>query len=180
MQGLEGIPVTRGARQALCNSSEKQPYKKGFLFSCLTGMRHSDLKALRWSNVHDQPDGRCELRYKMVKTGKEHILPIGSQTRQVLGERMNPGDCVLPYTPSIQSVNYTVHRWRVRAGITKKISFHSGRHTFATPALSNGVPLKVVSDYLGHSSVTQTEVYARLLEDERNRYVGAVMLSVPV
>ncbi len=157
-----------------------QTTRKAFLFSCLTGMRHSDLRALKWSNVHDQPDGTCELRYRMVKTGKEHILPIGSQARQILGERMNADERVLPYTPSIQSVNYTIHRWRVRAGITKKITFHSGRHTFATLALSNGVPLKVVSDYLGHSSVTQTEVYARLLEDERNRYVGAVVLGVPI
>ncbi|HWR31184.1 MAG TPA: tyrosine-type recombinase/integrase [Negativicutes bacterium] len=157
-----------------------QVTRKAFLFSCLTGMRHSDIRALKWSNVHDLPDGNCELRYEMVKTGKDHILPIGTQVRQVLGDRKKPGDKALPDTPCIQTVNYTIHRWRARAGIPKKITFHSGRHTFATLALSNGVPLKVVSDYLGHSSITQTEVYARLLEDERDRYVGRVNLTVPI
>jgi integrase len=155
--------------------------RRTFLFSCLTGMRHSDLQALKWENVFDLSDGICELRYKMIKTGKQHTLPIGQQAREVLGAtRGKQRDKVLLNTPSIQSVNYTLHRWRVRAGISKKITFHSGRHTFATLALSNGVPLKVVSDYLGHSSITQTEVYARLLEDERDRYVGRVNLTMPL
>ncbi|NTW88745.1 MAG: site-specific integrase [Desulfobulbaceae bacterium] len=152
--------------------------RKAFLFSCLTGMRHSDLKALKWANVYDMPDGTCELRYKMQKTGRAHVLPIGKQAREVMGNRGKSEAFVLPGTPSIQSVNYTIHLWCKRAGIAKPISFHCARHTFATLCLSAGVPLKVVSDYLGHSSITQTEVYARLLEDERDRYVGRVGLTV--
>jgi integrase len=159
--------------------------RKAFLFSCLTGMRHSDIKTLKWSNVHDLPDGGCQLRYTMQKTGKGHILPIKdpkkpSQARELMGKRGRANDLVFPDTPSIASVNYTIHRWRKRAEIAKPITFHSARHTFATLALSNGVPLKVVSDWLGHSSVVQTEVYARLLEDERDRYVGAVSVGVPI
>lgn len=154
--------------------------RKAFLFSCLTGMRHSDIKALRWTQVHDVTDGVCELRYTMQKTGKHHILPIGKQAREVLGKRGKPEELSLPNTPTIQSVNYTLHLWTKRAGISKSISFHCGRHTFATLALAAGTPLKVVSDYLGHSSITQTEVYARLLEDQRNQYVGMVNLTVPV
>jgi len=152
--------------------------RKAFLFSCLTGMRHSDLKALKWSNVYDMPDGGTELRYTMQKTGRAHILPIGKQAREVMGNRRRGIDFVLPYTPTIQSVNYTLHLWCARAGIQKSISFHCARHTFATLCLSAGTPLKVVSDYLGHSAITQTEVYARLLEDERDRYVGRVGLTV--
>lgn len=152
--------------------------RSAFLFSCLTGMRHSDIKALKWSNVYDMPDGGTELRYKMQKTGKAHILPIGTQAREVMGNRGRGIDSVMPGTPSIQSVNYTLHLWCKRAGIAKSISFHCARHTFATLCLSAGTPLKVVSDYLGHSSITQTEVYARLLEDERDRYVGRVGLTV--
>lgn len=150
-----------------------------FLFSCLTGMRHSDIKALRWSNVHEMPDG-IELRYRMQKTRKDHVLPISEQASSVMGKRGKPSDLVFRPCPTIQSVNRVIHPWRIRAGITKPITFHSGRHTFATLALSAGTPLKVVSDYLGHSSVAQTEVYARLLEDERNRYVGRVGLTVPL
>lgn len=165
--------------------------RRAFLFSCLTGMRHSDIKALKWSNVHDMPDGSCELRYTMQKTRRAHVLPIkmpdkeGQETqevcqaRELMGSRGKSAAFVFPNTPTIQSVNRVIHPWRKRAGIAKKITFHSGRHTFATLALSNGVPLKVVSDYLGHSSITQTEVYARLLEDERGRYVGRVNLTVP-
>ncbi|NTU54837.1 MAG: site-specific integrase [Anaerolineales bacterium] len=150
-----------------------------FLFSCLTGMRHSDIKALKWSNAHETPEG-VELRYKMKKTGKDHVLPISVQAVDIMGKRGKPGSPVFQPCPTIQSVNRVIHPWRTRAGITKPITFHSGRHTFATLALSAGTPLKVVSDYLGHSSVAQTEVYARLLDDERNRYVGRVVLTVPI
>lgn len=92
------------------------------------------------------------------------------------GEREKPAKQVFPDISSTSSVNYTIDHWHKRAGIVKQITFHSGRHTFATPALSNGVPIKVVRDWFGHSSVVQTEVFARLLAEERDRYVGAVSL----
>jgi len=152
--------------------------RQAFLFSCLTGMRHSDIKSLKWKNVYDLQNGRCELRYIMQKTGKAHVLPIGSQARDLLGDKRGKGESPVLGVPAIQTVNRCLHGWAVRAGISKKVTFHVGRHTFATLALSAGVPLKVVSDYLGHSSVVQTEVYARLLEDERDRYVGRVGLTV--
>lgn len=149
-----------------------------FLFSCLTGMRHSDIKQLKWSNVFTLDDGITELRYKMQKTGRNHNLPISVQALAVMGKPGKTSDLVFSCCPSIQSVNAVIHPWRIRAGIQKPITFHCARHTFATLALSAGTPLKVVSDYLGHSSVAQTEVYARLLEDERNRYVGRVGLTI--
>ncbi|NTU97286.1 MAG: tyrosine-type recombinase/integrase [Chlorobiaceae bacterium] len=69
------------------------------------------------------------------------------------------------------------HRSFAQAVRTKQISFLCGRHTFAAQALSNGVPIRVISDWFGHSSGVQTEVYARLLADERDRYAGAVSLK---
>jgi integrase len=154
--------------------------RKVFLFSCLTGMRYSDIRGLKWENVHDLDGGLCQLRYKMKKTGLGHVLLISEEAREILGKRDKAAKTVFPDIPSSQSVNYTIDLWHKRAGIAKQISFHSGRHTFATLSLSNGVPIKVVSDWLGHSSVVQTEVYARLLADERDRYVGAVSLVKPV
>ncbi len=52
-------------------------------------------------------------------------------------------------------------------GIRKKITFHSARHTFATVVtLSNGVPIETVSKILGHSKLSTTQIYARVLEDK--------------
>jgi site-specific recombinase XerD len=55
-----------------------------------------------------------------------------------------------------------------RAGITKKISFHNARHTFATLSLSCGVDIYTVSKLLGHKRLETTEIYARVI-DERKR-----------
>ena len=52
-------------------------------------------------------------------------------------------------------------------GINKKITFHSARHTFATVVtLSNGVPIETVSKLLGHTKLSTTQIYARVLESK--------------
>jgi site-specific recombinase XerD len=53
------------------------------------------------------------------------------------------------------------------AGITKNISFHSGRHIFATViTLSNGVPIETVSKMLGHKDIRTTQVYSKVLDQK--------------
>ena len=50
-------------------------------------------------------------------------------------------------------------------GITKNLTFHMARHTFATTVtLSNGVPIETVSKLLGHSKIASTQIYARVVE----------------
>lgn len=52
-------------------------------------------------------------------------------------------------------------------GLRKKITFHSARHTFARViTLSNGVPIETVSKWLGHTKISTTQIYARVLENK--------------
>jgi integrase len=155
--------------------------RAAWIHSCLCGMRYSDVKELRWKQVVDLPDGRCEIHYTMKKTKKHHVLPISAQNRELMGDRpkcLDSGSMkVFPRTPDITQINRGLKTWVTNAGIDKRITFHCARHTFATLSLSNGTPIEVVSAYLGHSSIAQTEVYAKLLDQTKQAYVGSVKVA---
>ena len=53
-------------------------------------------------------------------------------------------------------------------GIEKQISYHSGRHSFATIALTNGMPIESVSRVLGHTNITTTKIYAKITSQKLN------------
>jgi site-specific recombinase XerD len=61
------------------------------------------------------------------------------------------------------------------AGINKELSFHCARHTFATVALTIGIPVEVVADLLGHENLQTTKIYAkivdRLKDEQMNKWV---------
>lgn len=155
--------------------------RAAWIHSCLCGMRYSDVKELRWESVVDLPGKRCEIRYTMKKTKKYHVLPISAQNRELMGDRPKCIDSgsmkVFPRTPDITQINRGLKTWVTNAGIDKRITFHCARHTFATLSLSNGTPIEVVSAYLGHSSIAQTEVYAKLLDETKQAYVGSVKVA---
>ena len=64
-----------------------------------------------------------------------------------------------------------IQQWVKDAGINKHITWHSGRHTFATMALSSGVDLYTVSKLLGHREIRTTQIYAKLIDKKKD---GAV------
>mgnify|MGYP005851033195 CR=1 FL=1 len=80
-------------------------------------------------------------------------------------------DLVISRLPRISSQNYNAYlkEIAVRCEIRKSLSSHCARHTFATRMLNKGVPLKNVSHQLGHSSVRQTEHYARISVEQIKR-----------
>src|SRR5205085_968020 len=68
-------------------------------------------------------------------------------------------------TVSNQKVNSYLKEIADLCGITKKVTFHIARHTFATTVtLSNGVPIETVSKILGHTKITTTQIYAKVVE----------------
>ncbi len=144
------------------------------LFSALTGLRISDIRALQWIHVIDR-DGQSSLDYRQVKTGKHVIKPINSQARELLGKRDK--GLVFPWIPEQSTISETVKTWVRRAGINKpRFSFHGFRHTFATLQLASGTDIMTVSDLLDHSNVRTTQVYAKVLDDAKRAAVERVTL----
>jgi site-specific recombinase XerD len=69
-------------------------------------------------------------------------------------------------------------RWIESAGITKKITFHCFRHTFATLQLSNGTDIYTVSKMLGHTNVKTTQIYAKVVDEKKEKAAHAIKLDI--
>ena len=84
------------------------------------------------------------------------------------------GDTLVFSLPPEWKVWGHLQLWNERAGIEKHISFHVSRHTFATLALTNGVDLYTVSKLLGHTSIKNTQIYAKIVDQKKKDAVNLI------
>lgn len=142
--------------------------KKAFIFSCLTGLRWSDILALVWSDLQYSEDKQYWLlRFRQQKTKGAETLPISDQARELLGEIGKPNEHIFPGLKYSAWYNLKLQQWLMRAGITKTITFHCARHTYATLQLSNGTDIYTVSKLLGHRELKTTQIYAKVIDDKK-------------
>jgi integrase len=139
--------------------------KRAFLFSCLVGLRWSDINTLVWKEVRDEGD-ISRLNFRQEKTDAVEYLYISSEAREMLGERGNPTDRVFTGLKYGAHFNAEILRWCMRAGLTKHITFHSARHTNAVLLLENGADIYTVSKRLGHKELKTTEIYAKIIDSK--------------
>lgn len=142
--------------------------KRQFVFSCLTGLRYSDIQKLEWSEVSSD----CSrLTFRQKKTGVMEYLDINRQASDLLGER-SIGRVFAGRKAS--AMDYHIDRECRRAGIDKHITFHSARHTFATMMLTLGVDIYTVSKLLGHSDISTTQIYAKIIDSKKKEAVSKI------
>lgn len=146
---------------------------QAFFFSCLTGLRWSDIVKLKWLEVQEWHAGR-RIVFTQQKTGGLEYLDLNTQAASMLGERGNPDDLVFPKLGPIQSARISIAAWVKSAGIDKHITFHCARHTFAMMMLDLGVDLYTVSKLLGHKSIETTQVYAKILDKNKKAAVERI------
>ena len=182
LRGIEGFKAEEGTRMYLTIDEVKRlvqvdceypQIKAAFLFSCLTGLRRSDVLRLRWGDVYQQ-GGFTRIIFKQKKTNGQEYLDITAEAAKLMGERGNANDCVFADIHSPSCTNKTIQEWVLRAGIDKKITFHCARHTFATMMLDIGTDLYVVSKLLGHREIGTTQIYARVLDKNKQAAVAAI------
>ncbi|WP_394359144.1 tyrosine-type recombinase/integrase, partial [Flavobacterium gilvum] len=120
------------------------------LFSALTGLRRSDIQKLVWGEI-EHVDSGYQIRFNQKKTGGSETLPISEQAYNLLGERKQSTEKVFTLIKETnQRENRYLKQWVLDAEITKKITFHCFRHTFATLQLNSGTDIYTVSKMLGH------------------------------
>lgn len=146
---------------------------EAFFFSCLTGLRWSDIVKLRWREVQQWHNG-TRIVFTQKKTGGLEYLDLNTQAAAMLGERGKPDDLVFPRLGSVQVARITIAAWVRSAGIDKHITFHCARHTFAVMMLDLGVDLYTVSKLLGHRSIETTQVYAKILDKNKKAAVERI------
>jgi len=150
--------------QSLANTECKfEVLKRAFLFSCLTGLRWSDVNKLTWSEIRDE-DAGAKIIFRQLKTRSIEYLYISKQAREFLGDRKNDNERVFVGLKYSFRNNVELLRWVMRAGITKHITFHSARHTNAVLMLENGADIYTVSKILGHKDIRTTEIYAKIVD----------------
>jgi integrase len=152
--------------------ARNEQVKLAFLFCCFTGLRHGDLRALKFGNVHGQ-----SLRFVMNKTGEEMILPLSTQASSIIAaakesRAYHGGDASVFILPSLTVIERVLKQWSVDAGIGKHITFHTSRHTFATLTLTLGADLYTVSKLLGHKSIQTTQIYAKVVDEKKSAAVA--------
>ena len=182
IRGIEGFKPEEGTRMYLTldevrrlveTPCEYEAVKRAFLFSCLTGLRRSDILKLTWRDVHQQGDF-TRIIFRQKKTGGQEYLDIAPQAAELMGKRGKPSEPVFEdiHTPSC--TNETIKRWVLRAGIDKEITFHCGRHTFAVMMLDLGTDIYTVSKLLGHRELNTTQIYAKVLDKNKQKAVSSI------
>lgn len=151
--------------------------KQAALFSALTGLRYSDIEKLTWAEVgHDTATGYY-LQFRQQKTKGVEVLPISAQAFELLGTRGNPDTKVFEGLKYSAYANKYLKQWVADAGITKNITFHSFRHTFATLQLSLGTDIYTVSKMLGHRELKTTQVYAKIMDKAKREAADRINLK---
>ena len=175
--------LTHEELQRLANIECKYPVlKRAFIFSCLSGLRWSDINKLVWAEVREEyqeGEKTTKVNFEQEKTGGVEYLYISEQARELLGERQQPFDRVFVGLKYSAVYNTELLRWCNRAGITKHITFHSARHTNAVLLLENGADIYTVSKRLGHSELRTTQIYAKMV-DKKNKEAANLIPALKI
>ncbi|HEY4799323.1 MAG TPA: site-specific integrase, partial [Bacteroidia bacterium] len=168
--------------------------KQAYLFSCFSGLRWSDVNKLKWSEViTKQIDGNTEwfIYFEQEKTEGIEYVPLSQQAIEILQFRKAQADeindrngYVFPdiketdqrTQPSYKRARYWLKRWAEAAEMDVRLTFHTGRHTFATNVLENSPDgdLWTVSKLLGHKNILATQIYAHVRDKKKSAAVKAL------
>lgn len=157
-------------KRLIATPCKNEMIKRAFLFCCLTGLRYSDISALTWSEVVEE-DGITKLKFVMKKVRRANVVFVSDEAKKWLPDRGDKNDIVFAL-PKNDNANKQLSRWVESAGINKKITFHCSRHTAATLNLGLGTQIEVVSSMLGHTKISTTQIYAKILDENQAKAVN--------
>ena len=153
----------------------REDVKRAYLFACYCGLRLSDIYELRWRDLSKDGE-QWRPSVVMQKTTTPIFLPLSSQAMKWLPERGDAPDGGKVFDGLIAepNINKVLAKWVKAAGITKKITYHTSRHSFATMMLTLGADLYTTSKLLGHSNVKTTQIYAKIVDSKKVEAVNLV------
>jgi len=178
LSAFENAKVTPGTRMDL--------HKDMFIFASYAGgLRVSDVLQLTWENF----DGEIiHVSVKKTKSQLSFLLP--DRAREIIEkyrpEKYEPTDFIFPMltndlnrddlilmdneiSKATAYINKNLGLIAKKAKLSKHISFHISRHTWATRALSKGISIDKVSKILGHADISETQIYAKIINEELNK-----------
>lgn len=144
-------------------------------FSALTGLRFIDVITLPFCNVYSDIHQGNYIKVREQKTGNLFNHPISENVLNIINLQPKENDFVfgdVKYT----EITRPLKKWLSEAGITKKITFHNFRHTYATLQLANGTDIYTVSKLLGHKNVSTTQIYTKVMD--KNKIIAANRINL--
>jgi integrase len=118
------------------------------------------------------------IRFRQQKTKGAETLPVSEQAFGLLGERKEPEERVFKGLKYSAWHNLKLQQWMMRAGISKTITFHCARHTYATLQLTAGTDIYTVSKLLGHRELKTTQIYAKIIDDKKKEAANKIKLDL--
>lgn len=145
-----------------------QSVKQGFLFSCFTGLRLGDIRNIRWGDIQKSGD---DYRYSIImqKTQEPITNKLNDDALRWLPSRKGHPDQPIFSLPATSTLERIIAQWVQRARITKHVTFHTARHSYATMALMAGADLYTISKLLGHRNIKTTTIYATVIDSARDQ-----------
>lgn len=150
-----------------------------FLFCCYTGFAYADVAKFEQNALTIGMDGEYWLSTIRQKTGTRESVPLLPIPLEIIHRYKDHTFCTrfnkLVPVNSNQKYNAYLKEIAEICGINKTLTSHMARHTFATTVtLSNGVPLETVSKMLGHTKLSTTQIYAKVLDTKVSQDMGAL------
>jgi len=183
---LKNIPVHNAQREVLSleelnklitTPCEQPVIKRASIFSALTGIRHVDIKKMKWGDI-SKYDEQYRVTFVQQKTGEVNYLPISEQAYMICGMLGDSDELVFTGLPDPSWISRPLKKWIKSAGIPRNITFHCFRHTFATLQLEQGTNLFIVSNMLGHRNIKTTQIYAHVTNSEKNKAANAICVDL--
>ena len=156
-------------------SAKHEYHRDLFLLSCFTEICYKDMRYLTCEQIIPDTKGHLWLHGNRCKTGGEYMVNFLPADLRLLEKYRGTAPSPLAFDmPGLSSINCSLRRITKQCGISRHITFHAARHTFATTlCLSQGIPLSTVSKMLGHKQITTTQIYAQttpiMIEDAIDR-----------
>ena len=156
-------------------SAKHECHRGLFLFSRFTEICYKDMRYLTCEQIIPDTKGHLRIHGNRCKTGGEYTIKFLPAALRLLEKYRGTAPSPLAFDmPKLSSINCSLRRITKQCGISRHITFHAARHTFATTlCLSQGIPLSTVSKMLGHKQITTTQIYAQttpiMIEDAIDR-----------
>ena len=155
---------------------KKPVLKTASLFSCMTSLRISDILARCWEDIVDYSAGGKCVHIITKKNRSEDIIPISEEALDLIGYSPDKRGMVFKGLQRCWTQTY-MKGWIRSAGITKKITFHLARHSYAVIQISLGTDIYTVSKMLTHKNVTTTQIYTDWVNSKKKETSNKISLT---
>jgi site-specific recombinase XerD len=150
-----------------------------FLFACYTGTAYADVIRITGENLFTDEEGNQWLKYARRKTDYRARVKLLPEAIALIEKYRDENRDTLFPMQSAQMVKANMKGLRIMADIKEPMTYHSGRHSFASLiTLEEGVPIETISRMLGHSNIQTTQIYARVtpkkLFEDMDKFIEAI------